>query len=102
MPSPIASAFPGAMSPACSGRGSETPAAAFPLPPRLDAARGLLRETDLPVGEIAYRVGFESGAAFARALRRVDGRPPSAFRQGEARPVKRNGPFGGAARPPRH
>lgn len=55
---------------------------------RLAAARGLLAETDLPVGEIAYRVGFESGSALARALRRESGLSPSGIRD-MARSVKR-------------
>lgn len=47
---------------------------------RLEQATGLLTGTDLPVGEIAYRVGFESGAALARAMRRETGRSPSQIR----------------------
>jgi AraC family transcriptional regulator len=55
---------------------------------RLQTARELLQGTDLPIGEIAFRVGFESGAALARAMRRVSGRSPSDIRTGMARPIK--------------
>lgn len=55
---------------------------------RLVAARRLLTDTDLPIGEIAFRVGFESGAALARAMRRGEGLSPSAIRATMARPVK--------------
>lgn len=55
---------------------------------RLENAVRLLRQTDLPIGEIAYRIGFESSAALTRAMRRDLGRPPSEFRSGLARSVK--------------
>ncbi|MEW6633705.1 MAG: helix-turn-helix domain-containing protein [Pseudomonadota bacterium] len=53
----------------------------FQLRIRLRTARELLGGTDLPVGEIAFRVGFESGAALAHAMRRSDGRSPSDIRR---------------------
>lgn len=56
----------------------------FQLRVRLDRARELLTETDLPIGEIAFSVGFESGAAFARAMRRQSGQSPSDIRLGLA------------------
>lgn len=59
---------------------------AFQQLARLQAARDLLQDTDLPVGEIAFRVGFDSGAALARAMRRLGGRSPSEIRM--ARSVK--------------
>ena len=59
---------------------------AFQQQARLQAARDLLRDTDLPVGEVAFRVGFDSGAALARSMRRLDGRSPSDIRM--ARSVK--------------
>ena len=61
---------------------------------RLEQAARLLCETALPIGEIAFRVGFESGAALARAMRRVLGRSPSEIRLGMARMVKNEGPPG--------
>ncbi|MFK4448717.1 AraC family transcriptional regulator [Caballeronia udeis] len=55
---------------------------------RYENACRLLAETDLPVGEVAFRVGFESGAALARAMRRIGGHSPSDQRTGMARSVK--------------
>jgi AraC family transcriptional regulator len=40
----------------------------------------LLMETDLPIGEVAFRVGFSSGAALAHAMRRIAGHSPSDLR----------------------
>ncbi len=48
---------------------------------RLERARLMLANTDLPVGEIAWRVGFVSGSALARAMRRTAGVAPSAIRR---------------------
>ncbi|WGS52909.1 AraC family transcriptional regulator [Paraburkholderia sp. D15] len=56
---------------------------------RYDNACRLLAETDLPIGEVAFRVGFESGAALARAMRRIGGHSPSELRDSMARSVKR-------------
>lgn len=47
---------------------------------RIETARRLLAETTLPVGEIAWRTGFESGSALARAMRRTLGVSPGAVR----------------------
>jgi AraC family transcriptional regulator len=55
---------------------------------RLQTANQLLSGTDLPIGEIAFRVGFESGAALARAMRRVRDHSPSDVRKLAARSVK--------------
>jgi AraC family transcriptional regulator len=55
---------------------------------RLQTARELLSGTDLPIGEIAFRVGFESGAALARAMRRAGGDSPSDIRKRVAHSVK--------------
>jgi AraC-like DNA-binding protein len=55
---------------------------------RLETACELLDATDLPIGEIAFRVGFDSGAALAHAMRRADGRSPSEVRRRVARPIK--------------
>ena len=60
----------------------------FQLRIRLQTARELLSETELPVGEIAFRVGFDSGAALAHAMRRADGRSPSDIRKRLARSIK--------------
>jgi AraC family transcriptional regulator len=55
---------------------------------RIALARRMLTDTDLPVGEIAFRVGFESGSALSRAMRRADGNSPSGIRRAMARSVK--------------
>jgi AraC family transcriptional regulator len=47
---------------------------------RVVRARELLNTTDVPIGEIAWRVGLESGSALARMMRRVAGITPSAAR----------------------
>jgi AraC family transcriptional regulator len=44
---------------------------------RVGRARELLSATDLPVGEVAWRVGLESGSALARMMRRVAGITPT-------------------------
>lgn len=49
---------------------------------RVEAARRLLTDTTLPVGEIAWRTGFDSGSALARAMRRTEGVSPGAVRAG--------------------
>jgi transcriptional regulator GlxA family with amidase domain len=56
---------------------------------RVEVARQLLTDTDLPVGEIAFRVGLESGSALSRAMRRIDGRSPTNIRNSMARSIKR-------------
>jgi AraC family transcriptional regulator len=60
---------------------------------RLDNAGEFLRATDLPIGEIALRVGFDSGAALAHAMRRVDGCSPTDIRRHMARSIKDEGPL---------
>jgi len=55
---------------------------------RLQTARDLLSATDLPIGEIAFRVGFDSGSALAHAMRRADGQSPSDIRKNMARSNK--------------
>jgi AraC family transcriptional regulator len=52
----------------------------FRLRKQVDKARDLLIGTDLAIGEIAYRVGFQSGSALARAMRRLDGDSPTEIR----------------------
>jgi len=51
---------------------------------RLAEARSQLMSTDLPVGLIGYRSGYQNNASFSRAFCRRFGVPPSDFR---ARPV---------------
>ncbi|WKA25690.1 AraC family transcriptional regulator [Bradyrhizobium roseum] len=47
---------------------------------RIRLAEEMLIETTLQVGEIAWRVGFESGSALARAMRRATGHSPRELR----------------------
>jgi transcriptional regulator GlxA family with amidase domain len=47
---------------------------------RLERARQLLRETTLPVLDVAVATGFSSSSQFARAYRRSFGEPPSRTR----------------------
>ncbi len=48
---------------------------------RLAVARDLLRDTDLPVGEIGARCGYADPFYFSRAFRRQAGEGPAAFRR---------------------
>lgn len=66
---------------------------------RLQVGLRLLLETTLPIGEIAFRAGYESGSALARALRRRLGQSPSTLRKGMSREDTSFGPTG---RAPRH
>ena len=47
---------------------------------RLQEARLLLRTTQLPVGEIAYRVGFPDQSYFAQVYKRAFGQAPTEYR----------------------
>jgi transcriptional regulator GlxA family with amidase domain len=47
---------------------------------RIERARRLLRETDLPVGAIALQVGFNDFSYFARTFREVVGVTPRGYR----------------------
>jgi AraC family transcriptional regulator len=48
---------------------------------RIDRAKGLLRETELPIGEIAHRVGFPNQSHFSYAFHRATGVTPRRFRE---------------------
>jgi AraC family transcriptional regulator, regulatory protein of adaptative response / DNA-3-methyladenine glycosylase II len=63
---------------------------------RLQTARRLLAETDMPVTEIAFASGFASVRQFNASFRDAYGRPPTALRTRTPRPGRRPG---GAARP---
>ena len=54
---------------------------------RLDRARLLLRESTLPVLEVAVSTGFASASQFSRAYRRAFGEAPSGTRAGRVPPV---------------
>jgi AraC-like DNA-binding protein len=51
---------------------------------RRDAARRLLEDTDLPVTDIALRVGYADSSAFTHAAQRWFGRSPSQLRRGRS------------------
>lgn len=51
---------------------------------RMHVALSWLRERDTPLAEIAYRLGYQSEAAFSRAFKRFVGAPPGAVRRGGA------------------
>ena len=63
---------------------------------RLQTARRLLAETDMPVTEIAFASGFASVRQFNASFQEAYGRPPTALRARTARPSRRRG---GGARP---
>jgi len=63
---------------------------------RLQTARRLLAETDMPVTEIAFASGFASVRQFNASFREAYGRSPTALRARTARPSRRRG---GRARP---
>ena len=48
---------------------------------RMQAAAGMLLETRATVATIAMDVGYDSEAAFARAFKRMVGKPPAAWRR---------------------
>lgn len=63
---------------------------AFGVPPhrylltrRIERAVALLRDTDLPVTEIAYQTGWASLGTFGRIFREITGAPPGEVRQRE-------------------
>ena len=60
---------------------------------RVERAMELLRETDRPVTEICFDVGFNSLGTFSRTFRAIVGESPSAYRARFARRRRR------AARP---
>ncbi|WP_424659383.1 response regulator [Desulfofundulus sp.] len=52
---------------------------------RIEKAKKLLAETDLPVGEVGRQVGYPDPNYFSRVFSRAMGMPPSRFRQITAR-----------------
>lgn len=49
---------------------------------RLDVARAALRDPEVPLIEVAFRLGFADLAAFSRAFKRWTGKPPGQWRRG--------------------
>ncbi len=65
---------------------------AFGVPPhrylltrRLERAKTLLRDTDLPITDIAFQTGWSSLGTFGRTFRDVTGESPSELREREKR-----------------
>lgn len=63
---------------------------AFGVPPhryllsrRIERAQALLRDTELPITEIAFQTGWNSLGTFGRVFRDVTGESPSASRERE-------------------
>jgi AraC-like DNA-binding protein len=56
---------------------------------RAQMAAGLLRDTRMPIAQIAEQLGYESDASFSRAFRRIMGEPPSAVRRNARNGTKR-------------
>ncbi len=63
---------------------------AFGVPPhrylltrRIERATALLRETELSITDIAFRVGWSSLGSFSRTFRDITGESPSALRMRE-------------------
>jgi transcriptional regulator GlxA family with amidase domain len=50
---------------------------------RAEAAKKLLRETDMPVREIGVRVGYYDPGSFARRFKQITGLTPVQYRKGQ-------------------
>lgn len=48
---------------------------------RIDRAKELIRSTNLPMGEIATRVGYASGNTFTRIFKKMEGITPTQYRE---------------------
>jgi AraC-like DNA-binding protein len=55
---------------------------------RMTVARDLLRTQDIPLAEVAERVGYSSLYSFATAFRRHHGQPPGRWRQNGLAPAE--------------
>ena len=53
-----------------------------PVTLRIEQAARLLRETDLPVMEVGFSVGFDNFSYFIKRFRSVYGVSPSHYRKG--------------------
>ncbi len=47
---------------------------------RIEAAKKLLSETEIPIAQIALEIGFQSQSRFTTLFRRLTGTTPRAFR----------------------
>lgn len=57
------------------------PPLAYAIQWRMSLAKDALRTTDRPIGELAFKFGYESESAFSMAFRREVGCSPRAYRQ---------------------
>ena len=48
---------------------------------RVERSKAYLLDTDLPIGEVMLRVGFEDQSYFTKVFRRSTGLPPGRFRE---------------------
>lgn len=48
---------------------------------RLEKAKELLLKTNIPINEVAYKVGYSDANYFSRSFSKIYGLPPSQFRQ---------------------
>lgn len=55
---------------------------------RLDVAASLLRNTELPVTEVAWRSGFPDESYFSRSFRKRYGKPPAVYRKSFPNPYQ--------------
>lgn len=58
-----------------------TPPHRYLLTRRIERATALLRDTDLPITEIAFSTGWESLGTFGRTFRDITGETPGAVRE---------------------
>jgi AraC-like DNA-binding protein len=58
---------------------------------RMQVGAGLLRDTNATVASVAQDVGYDSEAAFARAFKRLVGKPPAAWRRQLLQPARAAG-----------
>lgn len=63
------------------------PLGEFIVRTRIETAARLLRYTDVPVAEIAYRVGYDTPSSLSKAFRRFFGISPKAYRITKNRPM---------------
>lgn len=54
---------------------------------RLKKAQTMLAETDLPLKDVAYRLGFASSSTFSSTFKRTSGETPSSYRQRQHRHI---------------
>lgn len=66
------------------------PIGEFIVRTRIETAAWMLRYTDVPVSEIAYRVGYDTPSSLSKAFRRFFGIPPKAYRITKNRPMMNN------------